>query len=223
MINNIKIFTESIGYKLISTNYITAKSKLNFICDCGHEFSMNWNNFKSGQRCPECNGGVKYSIKKVSEYINETGFRLHSKTYDNAKQKLLIECPNGHHFKKCFNKFQQGQRCPYCSVQSSKPEKEVFHFVKTIYSGEVINNDKRTIYNYFTNRFLELDIYLPHIHKAIEFNGYYHTTTDIIKWRDEIKKKRCLYLGIDLMIILNEDWLHENISTRQKITKFLSN
>jgi hypothetical protein len=41
-------------------------------------------------------------------------------------------------------------------------------FIKSIYNGEIIENDKKTIINPITNHWLELDIYLPDINKAIE-------------------------------------------------------
>lgn len=55
-IDNIKIWmqTEAIGYELLSDIYVSAKDYLLFRCPDGHEFRMTWDNFKQGQRCPEC-------------------------------------------------------------------------------------------------------------------------------------------------------------------------
>lgn len=55
-IDNIKIWmkTEAIGYELLSDIYVSAKDYLLFKCPDGHEFHMKWDNFRQGQRCPEC-------------------------------------------------------------------------------------------------------------------------------------------------------------------------
>lgn len=62
----------------------------------------------------------------------------------------------------------------YNSVKSSyvsKGEKEIVNYIKSIYNGIVLENDKKIIHPY------ELDIYLPEINIAIEFNGtYWHSS-----------------------------------------------
>jgi hypothetical protein len=69
--------------------------------------------------------------------------------------------------------FQQGQRCPKCSEskQISIGEKDTYSFVKKIYSGIILTNDKKTITNPNTKRQLELDILMPEIMKAIEYGS----------------------------------------------------
>ena len=41
------------GYKFLE-EYTTAKTKMKCSCPNGHIFEINWNNFKSGKRCPYC-------------------------------------------------------------------------------------------------------------------------------------------------------------------------
>ena len=43
---------EKIGYTLLSTEYVNAKTKLEYICPEGHKHSMSWNNWQRGKRCP---------------------------------------------------------------------------------------------------------------------------------------------------------------------------
>jgi hypothetical protein len=52
-------------------------------------------------------------------------------------------------------------------------EKEVLNYVKKIYNGNIISNDRKTIINKKSGKYLELDIYLPYLKKAIEFNGIF--------------------------------------------------
>ena len=42
------------GYKLLSKEYITSKSKLKIWHSCGDIFEMSWLNFSHGHRCPKC-------------------------------------------------------------------------------------------------------------------------------------------------------------------------
>lgn len=66
------------GYKLKSSEYINAKSKLSFACDKGHIFSMNWNNMKTGQRCPKCHriNSRKYTKTNVEDLLKHTDFEV---------------------------------------------------------------------------------------------------------------------------------------------------
>lgn len=50
----VKYFIEQEGYKLLSTEYVSVKTKLDIQCCNGHLFNMKFNNFQQGQRCPIC-------------------------------------------------------------------------------------------------------------------------------------------------------------------------
>lgn len=64
----IKSEFEKEGYRLLSDEYINAKSKLNIICNFGHEtHTMTWNNFKRGQRCSECN--ISKGEKRINTWL----------------------------------------------------------------------------------------------------------------------------------------------------------
>ena len=150
----------------------------------------------------------KYTLEEVKEYVENFGYKVISVEYKNALSDLRLECPKGHNFNMRFNSFQQGQRCPKCSYinKSSKPEKEIAEYVKTIYSGKIIENDRAQVKNYWSSRNLELDIFLPELSKAIEFNGIYWHSNDKTMWCDEMKKKQCIQKGIDLFVIDEKHW-----------------
>lgn len=115
--------------------------------------------------------------------------------------------------------------CPICNPNISTisfKEKQIVAFVKAIYSGEIIENTQRVIKPF------EIDIFLPEISTAIEFNGdYYHMNPKIYKetdtvfyktakeiWEKDLKKKKlCGYKGIKLITIWEKDWIesHEEI------------
>ena len=118
---------------------------------------------------------------------------------------------------KCNNEFKdhidnEHPRCLNCYpilIGFSKMEKEVAEFCK-IYYPNLIEND-RTILNP-----LELDIYIPEINLAIEFNGLY--------WHSELNGKDktyhlnkyldCKNKGIKLVQIFEDEWVN-----KEKIVK----
>lgn len=81
----------------------------------------------------------------------------------------------------------------------STPEIEITHNIESYYSGVVILNTRRIIHPY------ELDLYLPEINLAIEFNGnYYHNKLDTT--REDFKTKLCEDKNIQLLHIWEDDW-----------------
>lgn len=83
----------------------------------------------------------------------------------------------------------------------SKKEKEVLLYVKSIYKGKIIENDHSVLGNQ------ELDIYLPELSIAIEFNGaYWHSEEIKGKNYHKDKTKLCLDKGIRLIHIYEWEW-----------------
>lgn len=78
----------------------------------------------------------------------------------------------------------------------SFPEIEITNFIKTIYDGSIITNIRTIITPY------ELDIYLPDLKFAMEFDGTFWHTKD-----EKHKDILCNKLGIDLIHIWEEDWV----------------
>ena len=223
-LDQVKEYVEIDGYKLLSTVYKNALSKLELQCPKGHIFKMKYNNFQRGQRCPECNGGIRLKYIYVKEYIESFGYKLLSTEYKNALTKLRILCLNGHIFEMSYGNFRfKKYGCPKCSYinKSSKPEKIIVEYVKTIYSGTILENDRTQVKNYWTGKNLELDIFLPDVRKAIEFNGEYWHSSDKAKWYDEMKKKQCIKKKIDLFIINERDWINNKENCLEEIKKFI--
>ena len=84
---------------------------------------------------------------------------------------------------------------------SSKVETELYHFIKDNLEHSILKNIKNIISGY------ELDIYIPDLNLAFEFNGLY--------WHNEISKNKNYHLnktelceeqGIQLIHIYEDDW-----------------
>jgi len=212
------------GYKLLSDNYIGNKLILKIKCDKGHTFStMSFNSFQQGQRCPICNGNVKLTYDHVKYQIESFGYKLLSEEYKNSHTKLKIKCDKGHEYNVKWNDFQQGYRCPICwnESKSSKSEREIQKMVNKIYPKS-ISNDRTQILNTITGKYLELDIYIPELQKAIEYNGtYWHSFPEKIQ-RDRFKIEECKRLGIELLIIEEQNYMNSKQTELNKIRDFIN-
>ena len=107
--------------------------------------------------------------------------------------------------------------CPVCSHRRSKPEIEIFCHVLRIYQ-DTISNDRKAL---CPSR-LELDVFVPSICKAIEYDGtYWHKNPEnVIK--DRLKDDLCVTRGIQLLRITDIEYLRDKPATLLKIEKFLS-
>jgi len=217
-----KIFSDK-GYTLLTTEFKPALEKVNVLCPNGHNFKIRRNNFQQGQGCPYCNGGIKLSYDSVKKYIESQNYKLLSTEYKNALTKLKILCSNNHEFEMRYNDFQQGQRCPHCSYidKKSKVEKIILEYIRSFYNGTILENDRSLLINPKTNKSIELDIFLPDLNKAIEYNGIYWHSKENVKYRDNQKLIQCKNKGIDLLVIEESDWLENSQKCLNDIYIFL--
>lgn len=87
------------------------------------------------------------------------------------------------------------------AFSSSAKEKELLEYVKSLYNGTVIESSSSIIHP------KQLDLYLPDIGLAFEFNGlYWHSS----KFKDtkyhQEKSMRCMERGVRLIHIWEDDW-----------------
>ncbi len=139
--NEIKIFVESLGYKLNEKIYINSQTKMSFTCPNGHSYQTNYSEFKRRKYrgCPECKSNKKLTYKELENFFNTYGFKLLKGEYKNCFSKLKIRCPNGHvnessynRFKNCINK--GGYGCPDCFNihKRGKSRQHSYDFVKNV-------------------------------------------------------------------------------------------
>ena len=104
--------------------------------------------------------------------------------------------------------------CHPCEITSFK-EQEMTKYVQSIYSGSIRERDRIMV------KPQELDIYLPEIKLAIEFNGtFYHAdsrfyeeddmifrrTVKEVRDNDSRKAEACAKAGISLLTVWEYDW-----------------
>ena len=145
-------------------------------------------------------------INKIPENISYVG-REYNK--NNTDLKIKLKCRD------CGNIFTINRQYLNLRIQSvknpclicnpilsgkSNMEIEVSEFIQEYYNGAIILNSKSIIDK-------EIDIYLPEIKVAFEFNGlYWHSE----EYKDKLyhlnKTKECLNHGISLFHIWGDDW-----------------
>ena len=100
----------------------------------------------------------------------------------------------------------------------SNGEIELFDYIKTIYSGIILDSDRKALNG------KELDIYLPELNLAIEYNGiYYHS--ELFKDKDYHydKWKLCSDRGIQLIQIYEDEWTHKQDIVKSRLNNLLGN
>lgn len=162
---------------------------------------------------------------KVKQQLNEMGYQLltTSDEYKGSRMSLHTICPNGHENKiKNWSNYKRGRTCRECFEISrvSKGEKEVSEFVEECFpTYDIIKNDRTTVFNHYTGCYLEFDIWIPELNKAIEYNGeYWH---GIFTDNDGIKIQWCKDNGISLMVIWDTQWRGDNDKIRREILEFI--
>lgn len=134
-------------------------------------------------------------------FINHTGNTLSIKC-DKCESVYTITRTLFRH-RTIFNKIP----CTICVPLNSSDsffEKEILEFIKTIYNGEIIENDRTIISP------KELDIFIPDLGIAIEFNGlYWHSSEFVNKNYHLNKTKQCNNKNIDLIHIFEDEWFYK--------------
>lgn len=107
---------EKEDYTLLTTEYINNKQKLEYICPEGHKHSINWNNWKTGWRCPHCSCKIKKTIVFVKSEFSKEGYNLISEEYCGKDSKLVCICPYDHQYQVSWNDWRNGRRCSTCAI-----------------------------------------------------------------------------------------------------------
>jgi Ackermannviridae homing endonuclease len=171
----------------------------------------NTNLVKYGVNTPSKSKEIK---DKISKSVLKT---LHKKMFENKK---LLEITKDEFILKCeicnksynINKILYYKRnetdttlCTNCnpvnSYSISGKELKLSEFIKDNYNGKIIKNSRNIISPY------ELDIYIPDLNLAFEFNGvYWHNELYKSKDYHKMKTDLCLENNIELFHIWEDDW-----------------
>ena len=220
------------------SNDVKMKSKQTCLEKYGVEFTTQSEQMKNAakQTCLEKYGVEHYiNIDKQKQTILKKSFEKYLQFSDVIPLFSLDEYSGVEYYKqykwkckKCYNEFMDHlyshvPLCPFCNDKQhgrSTQEKNLFNFIKSIYDGEIIENDRTII------KPLELDIVIPEKKIAFEFNGtFWHSESspgfNKNKNKCLIKTNKCNDVGYKLIHIWEHDWVNKNNLIKEKIKALL--
>lgn len=197
--------------KLTPIKYIGSKQWL-CRCECGNTKVISSANLKNHSTI-SC-GCVNYTPTK-EELLNLINTYISKNDRKPAVKELAIMAEvSDTSMRYHLSKFGLNNSS-YIDVKfSSSGEREVWEYVRTLYSGTMLHNTRDVIPGY------ELDIYLPDKNLALEFNGtYWHSSINKDRNYHQNKTLACMSKGIHLIHIFEYEWINQEIS--QKIKNYI--
>jgi len=197
---------------VIDILYRDEKRKYLFKCDCGknHKYETTSTLWHSRARinsilCTICNP----ITNRLKNYDNIIEIKYNQKL---PIYVLKCDCKKDHVFEISPNiwysrKFSNTILCTICNPiykSFSGTEIQLQNFIKENYNNEILTNQRMIIPP------LELDIYIPDIKLAFEFNGlFWHNELNKDKNYHLSKTEECEKQGIQLIHIYEDDWLYK--------------
>jgi len=178
---------------------------------CHHEWEAKISNRNFGRGCPCCSNKTVVQGKndlattnpELSKEWHPTKnlpLTPHDVTIGSGKKVWWI-CINSHEYLASIMHRGHGTNCPICNSgkQTSFAEQAIFYYIKQIYP-DAINRCLDILDNKF-----ELDIYIPSIRVALEYDGsFWHKKTKSGD-RERRKYQLCKSKGIILFRIREDD------------------
>ena len=202
---------------VISEKYTTNNVLMDFNCSLHGGFTRKWQQMstrinKGLNPCQQCNThgqiqNMKLTREDIVKYVSNTDFKLLDiETYKKCiNTNIKLKCSKGHVFNITVNNFKNTKRCTKCFCVSSSGQTDIYNYVKSLYKGEVLLNDRKAI------KPLEIDVYMPELKFGIEFDGlYWHSETvkkdikkSIIKKTKNIKDS-----NINILMVFEDEWIN---------------
>lgn len=214
--------------------YVNSTTKVNIICNtCGEIFEQTPAKHVFGRGCPHCANKVRgYKSRNDFKEVVDRAVAIHGDKYtyldmfykdegnERSRSHLSVKC------NRCGSVFEQAVRdhlrgggkatgCPHCAKLTSKPETEMFEFVKSL-CPDAVQSDRTVL----SGR--ELDIFIPSKKLAIECNGvYWHCDSRKVKNYHHDKFLACKEKGVRLIQITDYEWVNDKTTFKKLISHAL--
>jgi len=214
-------YYKNIGYECKNINnkiwidvndiYPSSRTKITAICEnCDSENYIQMNKYtKNKERggyygCRSCSR-IKFKKTNMNKYGVDNPMKvdeIKNKTFNTNMEKYGVKST------------LQSEECnPHFYSSISNKELDILNFIKENYDGKIIGSDRTVLDG------LELDIYLPDLNIAFEFDGIY--------WHNEINKpdkkyhlnktNKCLEKNIQLVHIFEDEWIEREDTVKSII------
>lgn len=179
----------------------SVKKQSTFQCEHGHEWNTKTHHVLNGSGCPRCAGRSQRTTVDINHELNVRKIKLINYA-GNVSDRSIFECEKGHQWEAITsNVLHLHTGCPECcTAGTSKGEQAIFDYIKSVHP-DAIQSDRNVIAPF------ELDVVVPSLKLAVEFNGiYWHSE----KYRDDTyhinKRKMTEQAGYRLISIREDLW-----------------
>ena len=199
--------------------FINMNTKVCIICSEHGEFWQTPHDHIGGHGCRKC---TKYA-KNNHEWFLTEAYKVHDcfysypEEYKGSKIKIDILCPIHGLFKQSPENHLKGHRHPNHAIITSKPEIEIKEMIEGL-GFKTESNKRKYIKPY------EIDIFIPELNKAIEFNGkYWHYSEKFFRpGYHAMKSNLCKDIGVKLLHVREDLWIKNKKHMKKVIIKFLN-
>ena len=209
-------------YDYSKVDYVNARTKVCIICpEHGEFWQTPYVHIISKYGCPKCGKKAASTNEALStEDFIEKAKQIHGDKYDyseaqykTSKSLIKIICPKHGEFWQTPDSHLHGSGCQRCSNVKSIGEEEIFNILKSAYDDEIETRNRSVIKPY------ELDILMPKLNIAIEYNGLRWHSEEFTKDKYYHLKKMemCKEKNIKLISIFEDEWLHKKDIVTNKI------
>lgn len=195
------------------------KKKQSSLKKYGTEFPWQSSNVKNKSRKTFVDGWFE---ERFSQFLPEYEPMTTKQEFRGSKIKFTWKHNCGNIFTELMQCRETKPMCPACrdNLNISRQQRDITDYVKTLYDGIIINNDRRTVWP------LELDIYLLEKKIAIEYHGLYWHSYDRKETKDEKNKhvnkvNSCEEKGIKLIQIWEHEWLEQQNIVKSRLKSIL--
>ena len=145
----------------------------------------------------------------IDEYINSSKYTEYKWHCNKCGKDFVGKLKNGKHIARCLNCY------PY---SESRPEQEVLEFLKELMPNLQIKQHDRSLL-----KPLEIDLYIPSLKLAIEFDGLYWHCDDVLLDKNYHLNKTnlCEQQGIQLIHIFENEWLFKQNIVKSRLKNLL--
>lgn len=212
--------------------FIYVNNKTHGIITCKHHGDFESRpdmHLHKNQGCPSCANErtadllrqtPEEFLEKLIEKRGNDGYTFDKVNYECSTCKITVTCNRYGDFDVRPYNFLNGTDHPLrANSNTSRPEQELFEYVKSLYP-EALNNK----YGIIGRK--ELDIYIPELNKAIEYNGYFwhydqRNKNCKPKGYHAMKSNLCRDKGIKLLHIREDLWLRDKEFMKERVKVFL--
>lgn len=197
---------------------LSSKDKVKVICKKHGEFLQSPKRLMWGFGCPVCSKEQrKYSyedFKLSARSVHGDKYEYPDQDFVSSREHLTVICPKHGPWKTNSSNHLSGHGCPRCNTfKISNLEKDLISKLPKCEANFRLSLSKDDFVRKLDSnlvRHIELDAFFPDKNVAVEFNGLYWHSEEVVGQHYHLDKtKICNSKGIDLIQVFEDEWLNK--------------